>query len=100
MSKHNKSRILQENALLHCLFKYGFLNEKILYIEYILQFTIKDLLEQRLQTFVYTNGFSRTIHQARVLIHQGHIVVNGKKTNISSFMVRVENQNKINFSSN
>ena len=45
------------------------------------------LLERRLDTVIYRAKFATTIFSARQLINHGHIKVNGKKVNISSFLV-------------
>lgn len=47
------------------------------------------LLERRLDNAVYRLGFATTRAQARQLVTHGHIMVNGRKTNIPSFIVRV-----------
>jgi small subunit ribosomal protein S4 len=47
------------------------------------------LLERRLDNVVYRLGFAITRAQARQLVNHGHITVNGRKTNIPSFSVRV-----------
>ena len=46
------------------------------------------LLESRLDTVIYRAKFAPTVFAARQLINHGHIVVNKKKVNISSFLVR------------
>jgi len=48
------------------------------------------LLERRLDAVVYRARFSTTIFSARQLINHGHVKVNGKKVNISSYMVKEE----------
>ena len=48
------------------------------------------LLEKRLDAIVYRAKFATTIFSARQLINHGHIKVNGKKVNISSYSVREE----------
>ena len=45
------------------------------------------LLERRLDTVIYRAKFATTVFSARQLINHGHVRVNGKKVNISSFMV-------------
>ena len=45
-------------------------------------------LERRLDTVVYRAKFSTTVFAARQLINHGHIKVNGKKVNISSYLVK------------
>lgn len=47
------------------------------------------LLERRLDNVVYRLGLATTRQQARQLVTHGHVVVNGRKTNIPSFSVRV-----------
>jgi small subunit ribosomal protein S4 len=46
------------------------------------------LLERRLDNIVYRLGFSGSRSGARQLISHGHIVVNGHKVNIPSFLVK------------
>ena len=45
------------------------------------------LLERRLDTVIYRAKFATTIFSARQIINHGHIKVNGKKVNISSYLV-------------
>lgn len=47
------------------------------------------LLERRLDNVVYRMGLATTRSQARQLVNHGHITVNGRKTNIPSYTVRV-----------
>ena len=46
------------------------------------------LLERRLDTIVYRGKFAPTVFSARQLINHGHIKVNKKKVNISSYLVK------------
>ncbi len=46
------------------------------------------LLESRLDTVVYRGKFAPTVFSARQLINHGHIRVNKKKVNISSYLVK------------
>jgi len=45
-------------------------------------------LERRLDTVIYRAKFSTTVFAARQLINHGHVKVNGKKVNISSYLVK------------
>jgi len=45
------------------------------------------LLERRLDNVVYRLGFADSRAQARQLVRHGHILVNGHKTNIPSYLV-------------
>ena len=47
-----------------------------------------DLLERRLDNVVFRLGFAESRRQARQLVLHGHFTVNGRKTNIPSYMVR------------
>jgi len=46
------------------------------------------LLESRLDNVVYRLGFSSSRAQARQLVRHGHFDVNGRKTNIPSYLVK------------
>ncbi len=46
------------------------------------------LLERRLDNMVYRMGFARSRAQARQLVKHSHFLVNGKKANIPSHLVR------------
>ena len=48
------------------------------------------LLERRLDDVVYRSKLSTTIFSARQLINHGHVKVNGKKVNISSYQLKEE----------
>ena len=48
------------------------------------------ILESRLDTVVYRSKFALTVFASRQLINHGHIRVNGKKVNIASYLVKVE----------
>ena len=53
------------------------------------------LLERRLDAVIYRAKFATTIFSARQLINHGHVKVNGKKVNISSYSVREEDSIEI-----
>ncbi len=46
------------------------------------------LLERRLDNTVYRLGFAKTRQQARQLVTHGHIMINGRKTDIASYTVK------------
>jgi small subunit ribosomal protein S4 len=48
------------------------------------------LLECRLDNVVYRLGFADSRPQARQLVLHGHFTVNGRKTNVPSYLVRAE----------
>ena len=46
------------------------------------------LLERRLDNVVYKLGFTQTRRESRQIVRHGHFLVNGRKVNIPSFLVR------------
>ncbi len=46
------------------------------------------LLERRLDNVVYRLGFARTRPMARQLVNHGHVLVNGRKVDVGSYLVR------------
>lgn len=48
------------------------------------------LLERRLDNVVYRMGIAESRAQARQLVRHGHITVNGKKVNIPSYLIKVD----------
>jgi|ERR1035437_31393 small subunit ribosomal protein S4 len=51
---------------------------------------IVSLLETRLDNLVYRLGFARSRTMARQFVSHGHVFVNGKKVNIPSYEVKVD----------
>ena len=47
------------------------------------------ILESRLDNLVYRMGFARTRAGARQLVNHGHVLVNGKKVDIASYLCNV-----------
>lgn len=47
------------------------------------------LLERRLDNIVYRMGFSSSRRQARQLVRHNHVMVNGLKVNVPSYLVKV-----------
>jgi small subunit ribosomal protein S4 len=50
------------------------------------------LLERRLDNVIYRSGFATSRAQARIMVRHGHLVVNGKKVSIPSFLIRKGDQ--------
>lgn len=49
---------------------------------------LMQLLERRLDNVVYRLGFAPTRAAARQLVNHGHMLVNGRKVNIPSYLVK------------
>ena len=48
------------------------------------------LVERRLDNVVYRLGFAMTRREARQLVNHGHFTVNGKRVNIPSYLVKLD----------
>lgn len=66
-------------------------------LEDVLGIDIKDILNRRLQTFVYKKGLARSAKQARQFIIHGHIFVNNKEICVPSYLVPLIEEDKITF---
>jgi small subunit ribosomal protein S4 len=49
---------------------------------------LMSLLERRLDNIVFRLGFGSSRAQARLLVNHGHVTVNGRRVDISSFLTR------------
>lgn len=56
-------------------------------LDNVLDLTLEDILERRLQTIVFRKGLTKSFYQARQLITHGHIAINGRKVFSPSYLV-------------
>jgi small subunit ribosomal protein S4 len=89
-----ETRRKMENELLTRLKKLGILNETAV-LDNVLDLTIEDLLERRLQTIVFRKGLSKTIHQARQLITHGHVAIGNQRMTIPTYIVTKQEESQI-----
>jgi len=61
----------------------------------VLALTEENLLERRLQTFVFRKKLANTVGQARQFIVHKNVLVDGNVVNIPSFIVTLDLENKI-----
>jgi small subunit ribosomal protein S4 len=92
-----EERVKMENELLARLKKMGMLDETAV-LDNVLDLSIEDLLERRLQTTVFRKGLARTIFQARQLITHGHITVGNRRITVPSYIVSREDEPKVIYS--
>ena len=85
-----------ETELFGHLFRLG-MTERDIQLENVLELTIEDVLNRRLQSIVFKKGLARTIHHARQLITHGHIAINGKKLNAPAHLVKRSEEEHIDF---
>ncbi|MEM4290346.1 MAG: 30S ribosomal protein S4 [Nitrososphaerota archaeon] len=89
-----EERRVKEKALIDKLYSMG-LVPKDADANYVLQLSVKDVLERRLQTIVYRLGLAKTPFQARQLIVHGKVVVGERVVSSPSYLVTREEENKI-----
>jgi len=83
-----------ETELLNKLHRLGILPEKAA-LDDVLDLSIEDILERRLQTIVFRKGLAKSIHQARQLITHRHIVIGGRKVYSPSYLVLRDEEARI-----
>lgn len=67
--------------------------------EDILNLTIRDIMERRLQTLVHRKGLGKTIKQARQLIIHSHINIGDQRITSPSYLINIDEEKKITFTS-
>ncbi len=75
--------------------KLGKMGIKVVTISDVLALTEENLLERRLETFVFKKGLANTPKQARQLIVHKNVLVDGSVVNVPSFIVTLDLENKI-----
>lgn len=97
ISKTAEERAKMENETLARLKKLGILQDTAV-LDNVLDLTIEDILERRLQTIVFRKGLARTIFQARQLITHGHVTIDGRRVTIPGYIVPKEEEPNIIYS--
>ena len=92
-----EEREKMENELLTKLKRIGILQETAA-LDNVLDLTIEDLLERRLQTIIFRKSLSKTSYQARQLITHGHIIIGNRRVTIPSYIVSREEEALITYS--
>ena len=64
-------------------------------VEDVLNLTLKDLLERRLQTLIVRKQIAKTMPQAREFITHEHIAVGSRKITTPSYLVSIEEEQQI-----
>ncbi len=90
-----QTRVEQEQ-LLNKLDSLNLLN-KTAKLEEVLNLTLKNILDRRLQSFVYKLGLAKTIRQARQFVVHGNIFINNKKVDVPSYLIKKDEEDKIMF---
>ena len=97
IGKTPEERVKMENELLTRLKKLGILNETAV-LDNVLDLSIEDLLERRLQTIVFRKGLARTAFQSRQLITHGHITIGNRRVTVPSYTVSKDEEPNVIYS--
>lgn len=91
-----EERMKMENELLTRLKKLGVLQETAV-LDDVLDLSIEDILERRLQTIVFRKSLTKTVHQSRQLITHGHIIIDNRRVTVPGYIVSREEEPLINY---
>lgn len=90
-AKENKEK---EKIVIEKLINLGLLNNGAT-IDDILDLTVENILERRLQTIIFRKGLANTVKHARQLIVHGHVTLNEKRIGYPSYLISKEEEDKI-----
>jgi len=91
-----EERSVQEKQLLNRLNRLGILPKESA-LDDVLDLSLGDILERRLQTLVFHRGLSQSIQQARQLIAHGHIAIDGRRVSSPSYLVFRDEEEKMSY---
>lgn len=84
----------KEKVLKDRLMKLGLITKDAT-VDTILGLSIENFLDRRLQTVLLKKGFVNTPHQSRQFIAHGHVIIGNRSVKIPSYMVPVDEEDKI-----
>ena len=96
IGKTPDERMKMENELLTRLKKLGILQETAV-LDNILDLSIEDILERRLQTLIFKKNLVKTVHQSRQLITHGHITIEGRRVTVPGYVVSREEEKSLTY---
>jgi len=92
-----EERQKMEKQLLDRLNRLGILPETAV-LDDVLDLSLEDILERRLQTLVFNKGLAKSIYQARQLITHGHIAIDRRRVPSPSYLVLRDEEAKLAYS--
>ena len=96
LSLEADERARREQALINKLALRGLVMENGR-LEDVLTLSVEDLLERRLQTYIFRRGMASSFFQARQLITHGHIAINDRKVTTPSYQVRITDEETLDY---
>lgn len=86
----------ETRQLLTRLGRLGLVSEEAT-LDDVLGLSVEKLLERHLQTIVYRKGLAKTPLQARQLVLHGHIAIAGRRANVPTYLVPVDEESLIGY---
>ena len=96
ISRKDEQGLMEKSLFMAKLQKLNLINTDAT-IDDVLDLSVKDLLERRLQTILFRKGHAKSVKQARQMIVHEHVLINGQKMNVPSFLVPISIENSIDF---
>ena len=97
LGKPKEERKKLEEQLVNKLKRLGMLSETDT-LDQVLDLSVEDIMERRLQTIVFRKSLAKSIHQARQLITHGHIVIKNRRVSSPSNLVFKDDENYVSYS--
>ncbi len=91
-----EEREKQEKEMIGKLHKMGLVRQEGT-LDDILTLSIEDLMERRLQTYVFRKGLAKSLWQSRQLITHGHISIDGREVKAPAYHVTIEDEKTIDY---
>lgn len=95
VGKRGKEAEKEEEEFLKRLRKLGIIEGDD--VEEVLGTNLEEIMERRLQTFLFKSGMVKTPKQARQAIAHGHVLVGDQKVTSPSYMVKKKEEDEIRF---
>lgn len=86
----------QEREIVTKLTRFGILRTEPT-LDRVLDLTLKDVLERRLQTIVFRKGLASSMHHSRQLVTHGHIALNGARVNTPQRLITVAEEERLQY---
>jgi len=90
-------RAQQERELVDKIARLGILTTEPT-LDHVLDLTMENLLERRLQTIVFRKGLASSMHHARQLVTHGHIALDAARVNTPQRIITVAEEDRIQYS--
>jgi small subunit ribosomal protein S4 len=86
----------QERELVDKLARLGILTTEPT-LDHVLDLTMENVLERRLQTVVFRKGLASSMHHARQLVTHGHIALDGARVDTPRRIIAVTEEDRLNY---